>query len=55
MLNPGQKMVMRGGMMIPEGLVTPQNSMIPNRMEEDEKTKSKPLGVKPLSQRMSVA
>ena len=24
-------------------------------MEEDEKTKSKPLGVKPLSQRMSVA
>lgn len=55
MLNPGQKMVMRGGMMIPEGLVTPQNSMIPNRMEEDKKTKSKPLGVKPLSQRMSVA
>ena len=55
MLNPGQKMVMRGGMMIPEGLVTPQNSMIPNRMEEDKKTKSKPLGIKPLSQRMSVA
>ena len=55
MLNPGQKMVMRGGMMIPEGLVTPQNSMIPNRMKEDEKTKPKPLGVKPLSQRMSIA
>ncbi len=55
MLNPGQKMVMIGGMMIPEGLVTPQNSMIPNRIKEDEKTKSKPLGVKPLSQRMSIA
>ena len=55
MLNPGQKMVMIGGMMIPEGLVTPQNSMIPNRMKEDEKTKPKPLGVKPLSQRMSIA
>jgi len=48
-------MVMIGGMMIPEGLVTPQNSMIPNRMKEDEKTKPKPLGVKPLSQRMSIA
>ena len=55
MLNPGQKMVMIGGMMIPEGLVTPQNSMIPNRIKEDEKTKPKPLGVKPLSQRMSIA
>ena len=55
MLNPGQKMVMRGGMMIPEGLVTPQNSMIPNRIKEDEKTKPKPLGVKPLSQKMSIA
>ena len=55
MLNPGQKMVMRGGMMIPEGLVIPQNSMIPNRIKEDEKTKPKPLGVKPLSQKMSIA
>ena len=55
MLNPGQKMVMIGGMMIPEGLVTPQNSMIPNRIKEDEKTKPKPLGVKPLSQKMSIA
>ena len=55
MLNPGQKMVMRGGMMIPEGLVTPQNSMIPNRIKEDEKTKPKPLDVKPLSQKMSIA
>jgi hypothetical protein len=55
MLNPGQKMVMRGGMMIPEGLVIPQNSMIPNRIKEDEKTKPKPLDVKPLSQKMSIA
>lgn len=55
MLNPGQKMVMIGGMMIPEGLVTPQNSMIPNRIKEDEKTKPKPLDVKPLSQKMSIA
>ena len=55
MLNPGQKMVMIGGMMIPEGLVIPQNSMIPNRIKEDEKTKPKPLDVKPLSQKMSIA
>ena len=51
---PNQRMIMRGGMMLPEDLVRSNTPMIPTR-EQENKVISRTTGVQPLSQRMSAA
>ncbi len=51
---PNQRMIMRGGMMLPEDLVRSNTPMIPTR-EQENKIISRTTGVQPLSQRMSAA
>ena len=51
---PNQRMIMRGGMMLPEDLVRSNTPMIPTR-EQENKVISRTSGVQPLSQRMSAA
>ncbi len=51
---PNQRMIMRGGMMLPEDLVRSNTPMIPTR-EQENKVISRTTGVQPLTQRMSAA
>ena len=51
---PNQRMIMRGGMMLPEDMVRSNTPMIPTREQENQAI-SRTTGVKPLSQRMSAA
>lgn len=51
---PSQRMIMRGGMMLPEEMVRSNTPMIPTRQQENQVI-SKTTGVQPLSQRMSAA
>ena len=51
---PNPRMIMRGGMMLPEDMVRSNTPMIPTREQENQAI-SRTTGVKPLSQRMSAA
>ena len=50
---PNQRMIMRGGMMLPEDVVRSNTPMIPTR-EQENKVISRTTGVQPLSQRLSL-
>lgn len=51
---PNSRMIMRGGMMLPEEMVRSNTPMIPTRQQENQLI-SKSEGVQPLSRRMSAA
>tara|TARA_Y100000766_G_C18888327_1_gene597085 strand:- start:656 stop:1918 length:1263 start_codon:yes stop_codon:yes gene_type:complete len=51
---PNSRMIMRGGMMLPEDVVRSNTPMIPTRKQENQVI-SKTTGVQPLTQRMSAA
>ena len=51
---PNQRMIMRGGMMLPESVVRSNTPMIPTRQQENQIT-TQTTGVQPLTQRMSAA
>ena len=52
---PNPRMIMRGGMMLPEDMVRSNTPFIPSREQQNQTTTSPNVGVKPLSQRMSAA
>ena len=52
---PNPRMIMRGGMMLPEDMVRSNTPFIPTREQQNKTTTSSNVGVKPLSQRMSAA
>jgi len=52
---PNPRMIMRGGMMLPEDMVRSNTPFIPSREQQNQTTTSSKVGVKPLSQRMSAA
>ena len=52
---PNPRMIMRGGMMLPEDMVRSNTPFIPTREQQNQTTTSAKVGVKPLSQRMSAA
>ena len=52
---PNPRMIMRGGMMLPEDMVRSNTPFIPTREQQNQTTTSPNVGVKPLSQRMSAA
>ena len=52
---PNPRMIMRGGMMLPEDVVRSNTPFIPTREQQNKTTTSSNVGVKPLSQRMSAA
>ena len=52
---PNPRMIMRGGMMLPEDMVRSNTPFIPSREQQNQTTTSSNVGVKPLSQRMSAA
>ena len=51
---PNPRMIMRGGMMLPEDMVRSNTPMIPTR-EQENQVISRTTGVQPLSRRMSAA
>lgn len=52
---PNPRMIMRGGMMLPEDMVRSNTPFIPTREQQNQTVTSAKVGVKPLSQRMSEA
>ena len=52
---PNPRMIMRGGMMLPEDMVRSNTPFIPTREQQNQTATSAKVGVKPLSQRMSEA
>ena len=52
---PNPRMIMRGGMMLPEDMVRSNTPFIPTREQQNQTTTSAKVGVRPLSQRMSEA
>ena len=52
---PNSRMIMRGGMMLPEEMVRSNTPLIPTRQQENQTITSQPVGVQPLSKRMSTA
>ena len=52
---PNPRMIMRGGMMLPEEMVRSNTPLIPTRQQENKNITSQAVGVQPLSRRMSVA
>ena len=52
---PNPRMIMRGGMMLPEDMVRSNTPFIPTREKQNQTATSAKVGVKPLSQRMSEA
>ena len=52
---PNPRMIMRGGMMLPEDMVRSNTPLIPTRQQENKNITSQAVGVQPLSRRMSVA
>ena len=52
---PNPRMIMRGGMMLPEDMVRSNTPFIPTREQQNQTATSAKVGVRPLSQRMSEA
>ena len=52
---PNPRMIMRGGMMLPEEMVRSNTPLIPTRQQENKNITSQAVGVQPLSRRMSAA
>ena len=52
---PNPRMIMRGGMMLPEDMVRSNTPLIPTREQQNQIVTPPTMGVKPLSQRMSAA
>ena len=52
---PNPRMIMMGGMMLPEEMVRSNTPLIPTRQQENQNITSQPVGVQPLSKRMSTA
>jgi FtsZ-binding cell division protein ZapB len=52
---PNPRMIMRGGMMLPEEMVRSNTPLIPTRQQENQAVTSQAVGVQPLSKRMSAA
>jgi len=52
---PNPRMIMRGGMMLPEEMVRSNTPLIPTRQQENKNITSQAVGVQPLSKRMSTA
>ena len=52
---PNPRMIMRGGMMLPEDMVRSNTPFIPTREQQNQTATSAKVGAKPLSQRMSEA
>ena len=46
---PNPRMIMRGGMMLPEEMVRSNTPLIPTRQQENQTTTSQTVGVQPLS------
>jgi len=52
---PNPRMIMRGGMLLPEEMVRSNTPFIPTRQQENQNITSQAVGVQPLSKRMSAA
>ena len=52
---PNPRMIMRGGMMLPEDMVRSNTPMIPTKEQQNQIVTTPTTGIRPLSQRMSTA